>query len=165
MYGVSVIDILTVVIAAISIVISLWSASISRKNMIATNIASNRMEWIKAVRSLVVDFLNEYEDKNTDKKELIKVYNHLLLYFDTSGRTYTNLVNAMKKCLEEGYKRENSWAVIESAQEALDGPWVRMKREAGISGREERRIAKRVYKGLYGPKKKLWKVSWKEHEK
>ena len=163
--SISIIDILTAIAAIIALGVSIWSAYISKRNLIASAITSNRIEWIKTVRSLIADFLKEYEKKSEDKSELINIYEELMLYFNPTGKTYVSLVNALKTCLDETkeYSIENSCAVISGAQTLLDSTWVRMKREAGISKKLEEGIVHSVLEELDVDIKEeaiLWDVNW-----
>ena len=145
-----IIDILTKITAIAAIGVSLWSVHISKKNLIASAITSNRMEWIKIVRSLTVDFLKEYEKKGIEKTELINIYEELMLYFNATEKVYFSFVEALKDCLDETeeYSIQKSCAVILGAQTVLDSAWVRMKREAGFSKKFEKSIARFVHKRL-----------------
>ena len=161
--NVTIIDIVTAATAVFALGISLWAAYISKRNLIATAITSNRIEWIKTVRSLIVKFLMEYESGNPDQKELICLYEELMLYFNPTGKTYVPLVNALKKCLNEDYSHQNAVAVISGAQTLLDSSWVRMKREAGITEVLEARIVKDVHEKLFidtQAPELLWNVDW-----
>lgn len=125
----------------ISLGISLFSLRISLRNTIATSISANRINWIGTVRQLILRFLNEYSG-NRDRKKLKRLYTEVSLYCNPRHEIYSDLIQSMKKCmLSEYYIDAYYWEVLREAQRVLDSSWLRMKREAGISQKEDLKMA------------------------
>lgn len=130
-------DIITAVAAFFALFISIYSAAISRNEVVSSSISSSRIDWIKEVRKLLYEFLSEYRHQNR-KDVMIDLYTHIVLFFNHRGDTYKNLIESMKKCINNGYSDENYWNVVTFGQHALDLSWRRMKREAGVSFKREK---------------------------
>ncbi|SBW02751.1 hypothetical protein KL86CLO1_11691 [uncultured Eubacteriales bacterium] len=138
-------SILTIIVSGIAVLISLFSAWISRRSIITNAISSNRIEWIAIVRNLIRDFVKEYSG-GSNIPVLTNIYSELVLYFNPNGEVYAGLVNAMKKAILEGYTAQNHWNILNCGQAVLDSSWKRMKRESGMSFKTELKISKSFVK-------------------
>lgn len=123
----------TVLAAFLALLISLYSAWISKRGVVTEAISSNRIEWVGNVRKLLFSFLAEYRKALPDSEILINVYTQIVLYCNPQGDTYKGLITAMKCGINTGYSDECYWSIVREGQKVLDSSWRRMKREAGVT--------------------------------
>ena len=130
-------DIITALTALVALVISFWSANISKRSLIATTITSNRIEWITTVRKLIFSFVKQCEEDFSDKEKLKIIYEEIVLYFNSKEDVYSELVEAMKECIT-GNDESAVLEVVGKGQQVLRYVWILMKREGGIATLFER---------------------------
>ena len=125
----------------VSLCISLFSLRVNLRNTITTSISANRINWISTVRQLILRFLNEYNG-DRDPKKLKRLYTEVALYCNPRHKIYSDLIQSMQKCIRsKHYVDAYYWEVLSEAQCVLDSSWLRMKREAGISQKEDLKMA------------------------
>ena len=155
--GITTVDIITALAALLALVISFWSARISKRNLISTAITSNRIEWIVTVRKLIFSFVKQCEEDFSDKKKLKIIYEEIVLYFNSKEVVYSGLVEAMKKCIT-GEDESEILQVVSKGQQVLRYVWILMKREAGISTRFERSNVRIASEKWDQSEKDVWSV-------
>lgn len=134
----------------ISIIVTLHN---HQKQVKTETITRNRIDWIKDVRLLVMEFLTIYIDdslsENQRNQKLILTKNKICLYLRKEVTSYQNLVNALNVCIDNKYDTDKCNYLIEKTQEVLSEVWIRTKMEAGITKREDNK-----YEFLFGNKQK-----------
>ena len=76
---------------------------------------------------------------------MIVIKGKLCLYFrERSGKnnSYLRLIESMDDCINSDYNHEKSENLIELAQVVLSEVWIRMKREAGITEKDDAKFEK-----------------------
>ena len=131
-------EILTLVISFVSLIISIFTFWINKRKNTNEIITKNRLDWIKQVRTLLQEFLNEYIS-NKPKTDLLITRNKIALYFRTGVVSYSKLLNQIDRCIEYGYDKENCDKLISEGQNVLSEVWIRMKREAGMNEKTDKK--------------------------
>lgn len=137
-------EILTLVISFASIIISILTFLISKRKNTNEIITKNRLDWISQVRTLLQEFLKEYIN-NEPKANLLITRNKIALYFREGVVSYSKLLNQIDRCIEYGYDKENCDKLISEGQNVFSEVWIRMKREAGINEKTDKK-----YEMLFG---------------
>ncbi len=122
--------------AIVAVVVSFYAVRISRRSVITSVVSTYRVEWVDRVRELIYSFLIEYRGQ-CRKEELINIYTHVLLFLYPNHETYAEVVESMKQCINGDYCEDNYWDLVTKGQLVLRGPWLRLKREAGITSKRE----------------------------
>lgn len=138
---VSLVDISTIALSIAATVISVKALFVSKRQLINSAITNNRIEWINTVRNLVQSFVEEYLKCGTDnqyEKKVLAANIELYLRHDVS--IYKPFFAVLKKCTLNTYREEDCLMLISTTQDLLNDVWNRMKREAGISERSEKRL-------------------------
>lgn len=126
-----------------AIVVSLVTMATNRKEIKSEAISKNRVEWIKDVRNLIMQFLDEYMNKEkADKVLLEKQRNKISLYLRPHVNSYERLLNALDDCIKCDYDELKCNELIKSAQAVFSEVWIRAKMESGISQRENSKFEK-----------------------
>ena len=138
-------DLLTAIAALLAVVISVFSYFLSKRRAATEHITVNRMDWIKEVRQLCADFLLEFCSSSADVERLNELYIRIQLY--GYGKPYEALFEALEACIGHAdgtscQKKEYADAALRCAQQVLQEVWWRMKREAGISERADKKMGK-----------------------
>lgn len=146
------ITLIVAILAFISSVASLIITIVNERNRVKTDVVTkNRIDWIKDVRSLMMQFLEIYIEDNYNgdkrKKKLMIISSKINLYFREGVKSYALLTKILNKCANNNYNDEDLELLIEIAQIAFSDVWVRTKREAGIEKKEDNR-----YEKLFGNK-------------
>lgn len=135
---------ISLVCSVVAVIISICAQITARRSIVTQTISTQRIEWIGTVRNLINSFLKEYSGLRS-KKELINIYTEISLYLNPKHDCYGELADALKNCIEyDGYVEKFHWDVVRESQRVLDEVWVRMKREAGISRREEKSLTRKL---------------------
>lgn len=124
-------DFITIFLAFAAFVISIVTAITNRKKLITSAISSNRIEWIKEVRALMFDFINEYKI-NTNKTRLHILASQIMLYLNRQN-DYSEFVDAIRRCVDFEYSESNHLHLVNSTQDMLNSVWRRMKLETGLN--------------------------------
>lgn len=136
----------TVLAAFLALLISLYSAWISKRSVVTGIISSNRIEWCDYIRKLLFEFLAEYKKEQPDKGTLIDAYTRIALYCNPQEEIQNKLISVMKHGINEGYTDDCYWSIVQGGQQVLYTSWRRMKREAGVTYKREKRNARRYKK-------------------
>lgn len=80
------------------------------------------------------DFLKEYRKPDFKKQKLELISAHIMLYLNHKNKEQRQFVSVLQECLNYGYSDALYANLVNEAQEVLSSVWVKMKREAGISG-------------------------------
>lgn len=134
----------TLVAAILTFIVSIATAIITiinERNHIKTKtITAHRVDWIKDVRNLVMQFLEVYIEPSSDNEErrikLITLSSKIVLYFRKNVKSYDELTNMLNRCIKEEFSSENLHLLIEKAQIVFSDVWKRAKHESGISNKE-----------------------------
>lgn len=134
--------------SCVAVVIAIYSSVISKRNLVVETITKNRINWITEFRSLLSEFTTKYIS-HADKCELKILREKLALYADFSNKSaeYISLFEQIDKCVDNKYKSEDDkdlTKLILCSQQMLSSVWKRMKMEAGISKRNEKRIVENL---------------------
>ncbi|MCR4767878.1 MAG: hypothetical protein K5875_07960 [Saccharofermentans sp.] len=129
-----------IIVSIITVIINLF---ISRKGVKTETITKNRISWIEDVRKLTMEFMEYYANTSsvTRIKDLKRIRNKVCLYTRRGVKSYSAFTTAMDKCISNpDYNEQDLEALIESAQYTFSEVWLRAKREAGISQREDNKF-------------------------
>ena len=133
--------ILPIIVSIIALVVSIISIFVDKKKTTLEIITQNRIEWIKEVRNLLKEFIEVYT-KNGDNEQFLIIKNKISLYVRDGVTSYKELIEQLNHCVANGYNQKDCNKLIQKAQNVLSEVWIRMKREAGISKKEDNRYSK-----------------------
>lgn len=138
---------MAIVFSILSIVIStstlIFNVINERKKIATENITNNRINWIGDVRNLLKDFIEYYINSSIkNDKNLIIIKNKLALYMRNNVNSYSELLHQIDICIQNGYNENDCNRLITASQNVLSEVWIRMKREAGISLKEDLKYEK-----------------------
>lgn len=139
-------------LSAVSLCISLLTIILQKKAVSTQTISINRVQWIKDVRNLLFEFIKEYITK-ANKRKLYYIRCKISLYMRKGVDSYEGLLNALDKCVNEKANDQNCQNLINEAQIVLADVWKRMKREAMITEKLDKKIEKQ-YNEAYKKTKK-----------
>lgn len=114
-----------------------------RKN-ISEIVSNERIKWIKDVRNLTALFLEKYI-KGEDEKELKIIKSKIDLYIRWNSSFYQKYNEKLNHCIVNAYNEDDYKELTSFAQEVLNDVWVRIKKETGISIKDEKRIIKELF--------------------
>lgn len=132
------ISIVAVLTGITGTLISVYTLVLNRRKIMASEISSNRIHWINAVRDKMIIFINSYTS-HARTKVLDSQAMQIKLYFRENIDSYAEFSKVLDLCAQTPYNREDYKKLIKCCQEVLDNEWTRMKWEAGISARIEKK--------------------------
>ncbi len=143
----NIITLIAAILAFVASIATIIITIVTERNRVKTDaITKNRIDWIKDVRNLMMLFLEIYIEDNYNgderKKKLIIISSKINLYFREGVNSYASLTEMLNKCANEPYTDENLKILIGSAQKVFSNVWVRVKREAGITEKEDEKYEK-----------------------
>ena len=135
----------SIIVAAITSIAVIW---VSKKKLHTEIISVNRLDWLKAVRELVGDFIEIHISNgasNSKKIDLMRIKSRIALFlYPDSNKNQECLMLVLNECINNpNYPVEKLIAV---AQCTLRGSWNILKAEAGFTERGERKIGEKVHK-------------------
>ena len=134
----AIIDYIPLVISLFAICVSLLSYTVSRRSLINSTITKHRIDWINNIRALSEEFIVHYIENDVKGKRIVQ--GKILLYLRYDVAIYADFINTLDSCVNNDYDHDTYKLLIISIQSVLSDVWNRMKREAGISLRNEKKI-------------------------
>lgn len=133
------------ILSILAFIISVGNFLIERRKVVTESIAINRMEWIKDVRKLMMDFLNAYLQKQSkDKLQILRM--RIDLYTRIDSEAYERLNEQLDHCINNPFSIENYNLLLLECQRVLNSVWRRMKLESGINDKRDKKIQKLIRK-------------------
>ncbi len=126
------------VVSVLSLITNIF---LTKKQIESEYISKNRMDWIKNVRGLLGNFLELYID-GTQKNELEKIRNKILLYFRENVNSYEKVAEQLDLCINSVYNKDNVNKLIICSQNMLSEVWIRIKRENGMDEKIDKKFEK-----------------------
>ncbi|MBD5554671.1 MAG: hypothetical protein HDQ95_04800 [Roseburia sp.] len=134
-----------IAISLLSIFISIINLKIIKRSNISNVISNNRIKWMNHVRELFEVFLENYiMGENEIELKIIKSKIDLYIRFDSIF--YKELEEKLTYCVTHKYTEDDYKELASWCQKFMNNAWVRIKREAGISEREEKEIEQYLLK-------------------
>lgn len=131
-------DAITATLSVIALLLTLINLIFTKQKISNEIITSNRLEWIRSVRSLLAQFVEIYTTTPHDKQALMIIKYKVTLYFRKDVKSYNAVADQIQKCIDLGcFNTEECDLLVEYVQNMLSEVWIRMKREAGISFKED----------------------------
>ena len=125
-----------------------------KKKLMTETISLNRIQWIANVRAAMHEFLEEYlkgfEDEclSMERKYNLRVARAKIELYISHSPSYINFSKQLKKCSIDPFSEDDYENFIIETQKMLTGPWRMMKREAGITYKEEKDLTNKVKKEM-----------------
>ncbi|MDE7299406.1 MAG: hypothetical protein K2N94_11345 [Lachnospiraceae bacterium] len=134
-------NVVTIILSILAFIISFMNYLNSRKKIISDIVSQDRIKWISDVRSLTSCFLEKYISGG-DEKELRVIKSKIDLYIIYGKEVYASFENKLNHCILHPYNNKDYEDLVTETQIMLNGVWVRIKNEAGITRRGEQKIRK-----------------------
>lgn len=136
-------DTISTTLSIIALILTLVNLTFKKQKISNEIITSNRIEWIRSVRSLLAQFVEIYTTTPQDKQSLMIIKYKITLYFRKDVKSYNAVTNQIQKCIDLGsFNTKECDLLVEYAQKMLSEVWIRMKREAGISLNQDNKYSK-----------------------
>lgn len=146
--------ILSIIATAISILafaVSVFNLLLDRRRLKTDAITRNRIDWIKEVRDLIWQFVTICWEHPEDVNAKVRIATKIRLY-TKQGDVYRSLLSAIDTCIsDQTTVIEHVDDLIKQGQDTLNDVWIRMKREAGITTREDRKYQRKPFITLLPP--------------
>ncbi len=129
------------IVSLLTLIISFLNYVNARNNIISDVVAQDRIKWISDVRNLMFQFLENYLlGKNPDELRKIKSKIDLYIIYDKDG--YINFERKLNYCISNPFTEKDYRELVTETQLLLNHVWIRVKCEAGITQRDEKKIKK-----------------------
>ncbi len=137
----SILATLPVMISIIALIVSFMSYRNERNNVISNVVSADRIKWISSVRDLMSLFLEKYIN-GSDPEELKVIKSKIDLYIIFDKETYNKFEEKLNHCVVNSYTDNDYRELVIETQKMLNSVWIRIKTEAGIATKDERKINK-----------------------
>lgn len=135
MFTLNNIESITTILASIVTILGIFYIVLevkeNKKNRLADKVSSNRIDWIKEVRTLIFNFINELSNDGDDnKKNLLLIKNHIELYCNKKNPDQDDLLKILSICIEDN-SDSNREKLLNIAESVLSNSWRALKMEVG----------------------------------
>lgn len=128
-----------IIISILSIIISITNLKLIKRNNISNIVSNNRIKWMNQAREFMEMFLEKYiTGENEIELKIIK--SKIDLYIRTDSIFYNALEKKLNYCVLHKYKEDDYKELVSLCQKFMNDAWIRIKREAGISEKEEKKM-------------------------
>lgn len=147
----SVIEVVTVLISLLSFILSVRILSVQKRQVYASIFPRSRIEWIVSMRGAIVRFIEAYSIERTldpgqrflTQAAKLEIDLHMFYGKGVDGKinkTYTDLRDVLLEYLQAPSDDPitDHGNLVDNAQAILNEPFVRAKREAGISEHQDK---------------------------
>lgn len=136
--------VITTLLIMPTVVFKILNIILDRRKLYSKKISSNRMNWIIEVRSIMTEFLIEYQKLDVNQKILNEYKTRIEMYIDYNNRNdYSDLQEILTRCFDEEQK-PSYMEVLRVFQFTLKLAWERMKYECGVDSKANQRITNNV---------------------
>ena len=131
--------IISIVLSVLAFIVSVCNLYLEKRKVIAGSLVNERIEWMKDVRQLMNEFLeNYYLNADHSKLQICKL--KLELYIRRDNPMYNDLNALLEVCTNTEFSIDNYDKLIEECQKVLNNTWKRIKLESGVSQKEDKRV-------------------------
>lgn len=124
------------------------------KNRLANNVSVNRIDWIKDVRKLIFDFIEELYNDNSNEAKLLIIKSHIELYCNKKNPDQVELLNQLSSCIDNKTSK-NIESLLNISEKVLSNAWIALKMEVGQDADwHNKNIHSKLYKD-YNPNKNI----------
>jgi len=129
-----------IIIAMLAMGVSVFNLFFYIKDIYNKTTTSERVKWINAVRQLIANFIEAYVSDSSNEDKLIFIKSHIELFLNHENPDHYELSNTLSRYLNDRDLPINELTAI--SQIVFKNSWERMKYEAGITKREEKKYRK-----------------------
>ena len=127
----------------LAIIISILSYTHNRRTLKTEIISKQRIDWINNVRSATTELVNTWLHEDDVLKTEEKKY-RVELFLNPENKEHKRLIRLLnsdcfKDCADKSSKSKYIDEIVSETQALLNNSWRRMKIEAGMSKRFERK--------------------------
>lgn len=124
------------------------------KNRLANNVSVNRIDWIKDVRKLIFDFIEELYNDNNNETKLLIIKSHIELYCNKKNPDQVDLLTQLSICIDNKTSK-NIESLLNISEKVLSNAWIALKMEVGQDANwHKKNIHSKLYKD-YSPNKNI----------
>ena len=139
-------DYIALIGALTAIIVSVFSFIESKRKSVLTSISSNRIIWISDLRNEVHEFLKEYLKREENNEYTLRIIRAKIELYVRNSKMYNDFLEQLEKCTLEPFTENDYKKLVIEAQIILNDAWRRMKREAGIPYKSDKRLTSKIEK-------------------